>query len=882
MFINSLFLSKLLDLKSNNQPVEDTGSDFNYLFSEIIKVKANGNESDFIPENIGGTLLDHKIIFISNSSPLTKVKPAKVSNEITQLENLYKLFSASGKELPVENGQLNLSLNKIVSDKTQFVKSIEGLIKNILKFNSDNQNNCVEIKYVSKNLIETIKITDKNLSQFSEYLSALIDNNSTFSFVVGANSKQILFDVENLTAEKTEVDLTNSDSVIENVNQKNSEVNQEKTTGLKISDKVINDNSEKFPVKDYQNAHEINSGDDTTQSNKVSQQSANNIAEEKTSQITFQSGVNSIQEFKSAKSTEGVSLFPETMKSSDSTEKKSLEINQHQKDSENFVKNNLTMKSEHKDNSSVIIESDIESKKLLNHSYVASDDFKQLKNSNLGEVKIVIQSKTNNSHSNEGLNIKLENSYQENIQKSFAKNEQTQIKTEVQLPVNRDKGVTEPSNNFTAKSFDNDLPEINVASENQPRISRAGLPLIADYQDWDLVFEKSEKSFNDVKPDQKIFSTKEENQTLEVNPETDRTKQVDKVKSTSGEEQENPIRKHQDSQKVEKETPEPVHKDKHSQNVSKDNQNSNSVSGEKIFNLKFSGEKKIKSISNSDFEETNSSLKANEHSEFRNVEKSQNESQVKAKPIINVKEENLQSDKTFVTEKSDQQKNIKETSFRSDNKSSEQSEKSDLKKWDEQSVKNIDKTTVNESSPEEKEFRNEYQNINRQDFIPSTKANLINSKSVIEHFIKNPVESKTVEKFIQMMDNQSIIQKSEIINYSKLNHSVEIKLAPEELGKIKIQLDTFDNNVNAKIEVNNEQTRVIVVNNLPLLKETLTQQGVNLNNVNVTVTSEEQKGSEQTKQKSKRKSQDGNVKVETTEEKRTVRHLGYNTYEYLA
>jgi flagellar hook-length control protein FliK len=72
------------------------------------------------------------------------------------------------------------------------------------------------------------------------------------------------------------------------------------------------------------------------------------------------------------------------------------------------------------------------------------------------------------------------------------------------------------------------------------------------------------------------------------------------------------------------------------------------------------------------------------------------------------------------------------------------------------------------------------------------------------------------------------------------------------------------------------------VNNLPLLKETLTQQGVNLNNVNVTVTSEEQKGSEQTKQKSKRKSQDGNVKVETTEEKRTVRHLGYNTYEYLA
>ncbi|MCX8105252.1 MAG: flagellar hook-length control protein FliK, partial [Ignavibacterium album] len=162
------------------------------------------------------------------------------------------------------------------------------------------------------------------------------------------------------------------------------------------------------------------------------------------------------------------------------------------------------------------------------------------------------------------------------------------------------------------------------------------------------------------------------------------------------------------------------------------------------------------------------------------------------------------------------------------------------------------------------------------------KTQLLNNKTIIEHFIKSPVVSKTIERFIQIIDAQQAIHKSEIVSYSKQNHSVEIKLAPEELGRIKILIDTNDNNVSAKIEVGNEQTKAIVVNNLPQLKESLSQQGVNLNNVNVSVTSEEQKNSEQTKQKSRKKSQEHHSGVERAEEKKTVRNLGYNTYEYLA
>jgi flagellar hook-length control protein FliK len=429
-------------------------------------------------------------------------------------------------------------------------------------------------------------------------------------------------------------------------------------------------------------------------------------------------------------------------------------------------------------------------------------------------------------------------------------------------------------------NFEKDLPEISAASVNEPRISRAGLPLIADYQDWDLVFERAEKSSIKQEQVQTNFSAEKRDVIRQNIDEQDRNIGVEIKKSVSSKTSEKQNEYAKASQNTQKDDSKSAHKANDSIRIN-DSEVKSEIN-EKVMNLKLSGDKKIVSISNSILDDSRNIIEVKENYNDNNKVNFKDEFTQRDKSFVQVSKQNSFTDDNLENEKSALRQDAKAESSSTKNDSFEHSSESNLKKANDHFQQVDDKTKIDNSTGKDNEFRNEFQNVSRQEFVPSGKTNLINNKSIVEHFIKNPVESRTLEKFIQILDKQDVVQRSEIVNYSKLNHSVEIKLAPEELGKIKILLDTNDNNVSAKIEVNNEQTKVIVVNNLPQLKETLTQQGVNLNNVNVTVTSEEHKGSEQTKQKSKKKSQESNTKIENTEEKRTVRHLGYNTYEYLA
>lgn len=874
MLINSLFLSKLLNLKTENQTAENSGDGFNYLFSEIIKVKSSENNSVFIPENIGGTLLDHKTVFISNSSPLDKVKVEKTNKIVTEIENLFKLFLEPTAQTENVNAKENLSVNKITTDKKQFIQSIENLVRNILE-NSDNQITDVEVRYVQKNLIETVKLNEKNLPHFADYLSSLIENNSAFSFVIGANSKQILFDVENVNSatidtesvatqlqSKVETEVNslpqNSSEKIIHLSNSSNEISQQNSNSIKkdnVGNELVNEKFKKQPVES-KGKFKINTSDLADESNKSEQ--IGDIVNKKV--FTKEENI--------------------TIKS-----KAELSLIEHNK-TDLYTKDDIALKNSSDINQLLQSQTDLKSKIQIqleadNNSEKVYPDNKsqQLEfpnDKNIGEVKVVIKSRTTENHPVKNINHDFPQTVRE--ENSSSNNQVSSKHYTTHKPQNTTDGNNKNfiSENLISKNIENDLPEVTSLNRNEPRISRAGLPLIADYQDWDLVFEKTEKVMttqiqNDIK-----VSDSEQNQ----------------IHQSVQEEYHNNSKSETLNQKISGVNSQKgsIHQSKISvQEISKSgvedaesiNRNDKPEIIEKVFNLKLSGEKKIIDINHYGSDSTKEVLEIKEKtntaaknpswiSSERNekVFASHNIEQVNEKPKLDENYSGNAKEKVHTIERIETQNN--------------QNNNDDLSNDTENLNQPVGKETVKESRPTESEFKNEFQNAQRQEFIPASKTTILNNKNIVEHFIKNPVESGTLEKFIQILEKQETIQHTEIVNYSKQNHSVEIKLSPEDLGKIKILLDTNDNNVSAKIEVNSEQTKVIVVNNLPQLKETLSQQGVNLNNVNVTVTSEEHKSSEQTKQKSKRKTQESGSKIENTDEKRTVRNLGYNTYEYLA
>ncbi|MCL6493827.1 MAG: flagellar hook-length control protein FliK [Ignavibacterium sp.] len=880
MFINSLFLSKLLNPKTESQPTNEVGEGFNYLFSEIIKVKTSDSDSIFISENIGGTLLDHKTIFIANSSPLDKVKVSKAANEINHIEKLYKLFLEPGNQSETGTEQINLSLNKILSDKTQFVKSIESLIKNILSSNSDKQVNNVEIKYVSQNLIETVRLNEKNLSQFTEYLSGLIDNNSSFSFIIGANGKQILFDVENVSLDtKGFKSLTLSSEPTQN--QENiANISSKSDESFQSVETLTDESSEKIPAMNVENSSEKNIRAEAAQKKFVRTEENFIVKPNTISDDSLHYEPKNVIDVKPSNEKAETKLPPVIPNYKETTHKSSEENKIDLKLPDSSVKTITTSKYEMKNNSTVIFEFDEELINEKTFSNKNSLELNELKDKNLGEVKIVIKSKPNEYHFQQDIKPDVRSADKVKIETAPVSQRLNESNSNrVSLTDQSLKNIPSLKNTMN-DNFEKDLPEISAASVNEPRISRAGLPLIADYQDWDLVFERAEKSLIKQVQVQTNFSAEKRDVIRQKIDEKDRNIGVEIKKSDStktSDKQNEPVKESRNSQKEFSNLTQ-----KSDDSIRINDAEVKSGINEKVMNLKLSGEKKIVSISNSIPDDSKNIIEVKENYNDNNKVNLKYEFTQRDKSFVQVSKQNSFTDDNLENEKSALRQDAKAESSSTKNDSFEHSSESNLKKANDHFQQVNDKTKIDNSTGKDNEFRNEFQNVSRQEFVPSGKTNLINNKNIIEHFIKNPIESKTLEKFIQILDKQEVVQRSEIVSYSKLNHSVEIKLAPEELGKIKIFLDTNDNNVNAKIEVNSEQTKVIVVNNLPQLKETLTQQGVNLNNVNVTVTSEEHKGSEQTKQKSKKKSQESNSKIENADDKRTVRNLGYNTYEYLA
>ncbi|QQS35481.1 MAG: flagellar hook-length control protein FliK [Ignavibacteriales bacterium] len=143
------------------------------------------------------------------------------------------------------------------------------------------------------------------------------------------------------------------------------------------------------------------------------------------------------------------------------------------------------------------------------------------------------------------------------------------------------------------------------------------------------------------------------------------------------------------------------------------------------------------------------------------------------------------------------------------------------------------------------------------------------------------VETKQMNETFKTIKSSEIVK--EISNFVKTGETktVVFKVVPENLGKIKVSLDVAENFAKATIEVENESVKQIVQSNLETLKNSLSQNGITLSAINVTLNGNQQKGYKPVDSKRRVNDNTNENKIETAPEVLLRKDLGYNTYEYL-
>jgi flagellar hook-length control protein FliK len=194
-------------------------------------------------------------------------------------------------------------------------------------------------------------------------------------------------------------------------------------------------------------------------------------------------------------------------------------------------------------------------------------------------------------------------------------------------------------------------------------------------------------------------------------------------------------------------------------------------------------------------------------------------------------------------------------------------EKNKLNVKTQEEIKSFKEVSSNMSSegelkPEPSHFSSE----NIKSFSKETTS--FNMKGLTETIKKVPVSEIANEI-------SSLIQKGE-------KKSLTLQLYPETLGKIKVTLDMFNKQVTARIEVENEAAKQAVQTNIEHLKESIHNQGVQINSVFVSLSNEDNKQQRTSEVKRKSTHISNDKKIDEPVESKTVKKMGYNTYEYLA
>jgi len=915
MLINTLFLSKPLTETDYSATTGSSEKLFGFLFSEIMNVNNEAEKLSLIPDHIGGNLIDYKSVFINYNFESNVILSNPQSKDTKDpIVSLSKLFIEN--EI-IDNQKIN-EPEKVIYSPQQFVDSFTQLIKLLLDNNSDASK--VELKLFSRNFILSQNIDHSNLQNVQEYLVKTIENEPLFSLSLSAFNRQIVFEVFSQVVPSIinkEVTLT------QNVNVDNVDENLVKINSLNSIQSKINNNTKNF--SEIVNTEIQEKTTDNNETRTLSVENDDVIVDKTEVKLSYLSSQN--YETKGQLSAEKTipNLSPNILKKSADNIIENTFVKSHSvaKDTnQETEKNNQTNLENRTSSENIAAKSNniisVQSSKAENKTYQSEPkNFNELKeintqqnksinstlknevpnvnNSGNTQIKIIIQ---NNNQNYDKLNSKESNVGLSKIS-TIIENTLEQSPIEINAKISL---ASHTEQNSNTKTVIEQFSANNIISDRQTQNLFRSLSLNKFHLQRNLnevITNKLEKDL-EQKPSITLSGESTETNLSFSSNETQNTKVEKNDLNLS------PLKE----QKINSEI-------KVNKGVNTDfSAQSNLETSEKIKNGKLNPALEVIKNSKTESNETEtpdilSSQKERITSANKDVNYSKNHrdssllnnsfrvvNDKPAKGVSDINNNSIQEEKSIsgnfniVNEPS---KEIKTTSEKENILFSETSQidkKANLYSQQEQdNSKNSNQQynqTLSKENPSlntQAEHPNDFRDVvngfeKKVTPLSSRTTNNINLNSNKFDFNKF-FESKSLENFVRTLNDNNLNYRAELNNLAKSNNSVELRLYPEELGRVKIIIDNADNIVSARIEVQSEQAKNIILSNLPQLRESLKQEGLNTQNLNVYLGSDEQKGQNGANQKRKnnnKMSYDNQAQPEEVK----IKNLGYNTIEYLA
>ncbi|MCB9258035.1 MAG: flagellar hook-length control protein FliK [Ignavibacteriales bacterium] len=177
--------------------------------------------------------------------------------------------------------------------------------------------------------------------------------------------------------------------------------------------------------------------------------------------------------------------------------------------------------------------------------------------------------------------------------------------------------------------------------------------------------------------------------------------------------------------------------------------------------------------------------------------------------------------------------------------------------------------------------------------LNSQSEHQIKSENIFHNVINKEIDNTphlANSKFSDVENHNHRIVKSvevikEITNFISKQEkgSLSLEIRPEHLGKMKITLDTADNILKGRIEVDSEQSKQLIERNLDKLHSQLSENGIQLSSLNISLGNPKQKNEKMGNGESNKNNRENvSSEIDETKDEQQKKSLGYNTYEYIA
>jgi flagellar hook-length control protein FliK len=155
--------------------------------------------------------------------------------------------------------------------------------------------------------------------------------------------------------------------------------------------------------------------------------------------------------------------------------------------------------------------------------------------------------------------------------------------------------------------------------------------------------------------------------------------------------------------------------------------------------------------------------------------------------------------------------------------------------------------------------------------------------NIADKNILNTIQLKTENNIPQqkLLNNLEVFSKISDLIKKKDRRSIEIKLNPPELGKMKVKIEYGEKKLMIRMEVENETAKQLLNQNIEQLKQNINQNGMQLKEIFVSLSTSDQK--QQKSSGTRKRESDVETKsiFEDTDANEKAKMMGYNTYEYL-